>query len=108
MSDTKEKEDLGESFRQSRKELWFMLVSWAVFLIWTLSYNSTHAFDMEKSGIDPIIGMPQWVFFGILVPWVAALVLTICFAMFFMKDTELLDVESEQASSDDSTEGGAS
>jgi len=96
MSDSNHEEDLGESFRQSRKELWFMLITWVVFLAWTLGYNSTHAFDIEKSGLDPIWGMPRWVFFGILVPWVAGLILTFWFATYFMKDTQLVDVEEEQ------------
>ncbi len=101
MSDSVHKEDLGESFRQSRKELWFMLATWVVFLVWTLSYNAMYAFDAEASGSDPILGMPRWVFFGILVPWMVGLGLTFWFASCFMKDTQLMDVEGEQSQSSD-------
>lgn len=81
-----------------------MLVTWVVFLVWTLTYNGTHAFDMEKSGIDPIWGMPRWVFFGILIPWIVGVVLTFWFATYFMKDTNLIDVEGEQIQAENSEE----
>lgn len=81
-----------------------MLATWVVFLVWTLSYNKYHAFDAEASGVDPILGVPRWVFFGILVPWVAGLVLTFWFASCFMKDTHLIDVDEEQIHSDDESE----
>lgn len=81
-----------------------MLVTWVVFLVWTLTYNGTQAFDMEKSGIDPIWGMPRWVFFGILVPWIVGVVLTFWFATFFMKDTNLIDVEEEQVQAENAEE----
>lgn len=73
-----------------------MLATWVVFLVWTLSYNASYAFDVAASTVEPIMGMPRWVFFGILVPWMVGLVLTFWFATYFMKDTQLVDVEGEQ------------
>lgn len=97
MPDSEEKTNLAASFRQTRRELWFMIASWIVFAVWTVGYNAFHAFGGETSGQDPILGMPRWVTLGIFFPWLAALSLTIWFAMRFMKDTPLHDCADDDA-----------
>jgi hypothetical protein len=49
--------------------------------------------------------MPRWVTLGIFLPWVAALGLTIWFAMRFMKDTPLHDCAEGTASGLDAFDG---
>lgn len=83
------RESLDNSFRQSRKEFLAMVGCWIAFAIWTLGYNSMCAFDAESSADNPVLGMPRWVVFGILVPWAIALCLTVWFALRFMQDTSL-------------------
>lgn len=97
MPDSQEKTNLAASFRQTRRELWFMIAAWIVFAAWTVGYNAAHAFGGETSGQDPILGMPRWVTLGIFLPWLAALALTVWFAMRFMKDTPLHDCADDDA-----------
>jgi len=66
-----------------------MVGCWIVFAVWTLGYNAIYAFDAESSADNPIWGMPRWIVFGILIPWIFALFLTVWFALRFMKDTPL-------------------
>ncbi|MEX2578296.1 MAG: DUF997 family protein [Verrucomicrobiales bacterium] len=98
MSESDKEQALGESFRQSKKEMWFMVACWIVFASWTIGYNALNAFDAAGSGDDPVWGMPRWVVFGIAAPWALALVLTTWFALRFMKDTPLGE---EDATSDE-------
>jgi len=80
---------LGDSFRQSRREMFVIVGAWLVFLIWT---GLVCAFG---SGLDPdepvktLLGMPRWVFLGVVLPWIAACCFTLWFSMFYMKDTDL-------------------
>lgn len=97
MPDSQEKTNLAASFRQTRRELRFMIAAWIVFAAWTVGYNAAHAFGGETSGQDPILGMPRWVTLGIFLPWLAALALTVWFAMRFMKDTPLHDCADDDA-----------
>jgi hypothetical protein len=108
MPDSEEKTNLADSFRQSRRELWFMITSWIAFAAWTVGYNSVHAFGGETSGQDPLLGMPRWVTLGIFLPWLAALALTVWFAMRFMKDTPLHDCAVDAPSGLDAFEKGDS
>ena len=84
-----EEEELGESFRQSRKELWVMLGTWLFFALWTWGYNSIFAGEKQEASVDTLFGMPRWVVVGVAGPWLLALVVTVWFATSFMKDTSL-------------------
>jgi len=100
--DPTEKEgELATSFRQSRKEFRFMLATWTCFAVWTAGYNGLFAKGDPGEPIRLVLGMPSWVFWGIALPWAVALSVTIWFAMFYMKDTDL----GVDSAGDDSTEG---
>ena len=89
MSDEVQNADLGDSFRQSRKEFYFMVASWCVFAVWTISYVGLKGGQKEGEPLQLMWGMPEWVVLGILLPWVFGLGLTVWFALRFMKDTDL-------------------
>jgi len=92
---------LGESFRQSRKELWVMLGAWVVFFAWTVGYCSQNAFaDPNGEEARILFGIPRWVLFGIALPWLVANGFIIWFAACFMKDTPLGDESAEEVMSD--------
>lgn len=84
-------DELGESFRQARRELKFQLVTWTLFAVWVVGYCGVTAFEAEKAEVTTTLGMPDWVVWGIAAPWVVAFVVTVWFAGWFMKDTELVD-----------------
>lgn len=94
-----EGESLGRSFRQARKEMWVMLAAWVVFFLWvTLSCAQTAFSGPDESGqIATLFGMPRWVATGIAIPWLAANVFIIWFALGFMKDTPLPADEPENS-----------
>ena len=39
--------------------------------------------------VQPILGMPSWVFWGIIAPWAVCALFTFWFAGFFMADDDL-------------------
>jgi len=88
MSKPEDRTDLGTSFRQSRRELWFMVATWAAFAAWTAFYNANHAFEKEAP-LETLWGLPRWVALGVAIPWTIAMALTIWFASCYMKDTDL-------------------
>lgn len=91
-------DQLAESFRQARRELWFQLITWGVFAVWVVGLCGVTAFDAESPSVETTLGMPSWVLWGIAVPWTAAFAVTIYFAGWFMQDTELVDDTEAPAS----------
>ena len=87
-------EELGASFRQSRKEMWVMLCAWAVFFLFVTAICGSMGAAKSADGTVPtLFGMPRWVAIGIAFPWLAANVLTYWFSFHFMRDTHLGDEE---------------
>jgi len=95
-------ETLAASFRQARKEFWFMIATWATFAAWTLTYNGLRA--SAEGPVEIVWGMPSWVVFGVALPWAVATGLTIWFSLAFMKDTPLEEITEAADTRDE--EGG--
>lgn len=91
-------DQLGESFRQARRELRFQLTTWCVFAMWVVGVCGFTAFDAERPDVDTLFGMPSWVLWGIALPWLIAFVVTVYFAGWYMQDTDLVD-DSEPSES---------
>jgi hypothetical protein len=98
---SEESKQLGDSFRQSRKEMWGMLAAWAVFFAWSIGYCWAYGFaDPNAAEVPLLFGVPRWVMIGIALPWLVANVFTIWFAGWFMQDTSLGDDASHEVISD--------
>jgi uncharacterized membrane protein len=101
-------DQLGESFRQARRELRFQLTAWCLFALWVVGFCGYTAFDAERSDVTTILGMPGWVFWGIAVPWIGAFVVTVYFSGWYMQDTDLVDDSETPDSTQDAAEESAS
>ena len=95
MEESNTDETLEESFRQSRREFWFLIGTWIVFALWTMLVNTRLAGNEGKESVETLLGMPKWVVLGVALPWVSALGVTIWFAFRFMKDTPLEGIEED-------------
>ncbi len=85
------------------RDLIVCLAAWLVTLIWTLSvyyllgyrYPADHWLVRDgwvrppDAPIGVILGVPDWVFHGIVIPWVASTVFTVVYVLFFMADDDL-------------------
>lgn len=91
---------LAQSCQQSRRELWFMLGAWVFFCAWVLIAAAFSAYRIEGREAPLVLGLPAWVVWGIMLPWVSALVVTLWFAGWGMRDTPLdQDADSEEQDS---------
>ena len=81
--------DLGQSFRQARRESFVIIGAWFFFLVWTALVCGLGSTLNPEEPVKTVLGMPRWVFFGVVLPWIVACLFTLWFSMFFMKDTDL-------------------
>jgi hypothetical protein len=94
MKSPESRESLGDSFRQSRRELWFMLATWIVFAAWVTTVGALTSFERPDAGsnaVPTLLGMPRWVVLTVALPWMVANLVIVYFATCFMKDTPLVD-----------------
>ena len=85
------------TFVNARREAGLILVAWAVCLIWTVGYCAFAAYDVPSEQIQIILGMPSWVFWGVLVPWVVATLFSVWFSLAYIADDDLGESDEEEA-----------
>ena len=83
-------------YLNSKREAIVLLFVMAVFLFWTVgsSYVMGYRSDAETIAAR-VMGMPSWVFWGVLIPWVAATITTIWFSWFFVANDPLGEANDE-------------
>ena len=92
-------------FLNSRREAIVIFCLWLTALIWAVPfcYINGYQTDFDPATLSTTWGIPTWLFWGILVPWIVADLFTIWFCFCYMKDDELgetnegADIGSESA-----------
>jgi len=89
----------GPVYLNSLRETFLILLTWIVFAIWVVGYSLRYGYNLHSDTFSTVIGIPEWVFWGIGLPWILAIFITIGFAVFVVKDDPL--EESDEAPTDE-------
>lgn len=73
----------------SRREAWIILALSAAALAYTLGYCYAFGYTRSAESLTFVLGFPDWVFWGILIPWGICLLFSSIFALGFMRDENL-------------------
>jgi len=110
MNDTNrplEGQQLDPVLLHARRELKVILLAFAVCIVWCVTW--CYAFGYGRPPGAPIpktFGMPSWVFWGILVPWLVSDVFIAWFCFRFMVDDPLGEQLDEPAAPDSDSPAG--
>lgn len=77
------------------REAKWILFMWLCCFIWTMSYciNNGYQTEVDPANFPTVFGIPEWVAWGIGLPWIIANVVTIAFCFGYMQDGDLEDPE---------------
>jgi hypothetical protein len=91
--------------QNARREGLIIALVWAASTAYCCAYS--YAFGYRREGrplgvgdIQPVFGMPSWVFWGIIVPWAVCALFTFWFAGFYMQDDDLGQDHTPELESD--------
>jgi hypothetical protein len=99
-------------YQNACREAKLLLTVWAVALVWTVGYCYLHGYRhapdsralqsgwaeaRTEENLQTVLGFPDWVFFGIMIPWLICTLFTVIFSMFLMRDDDL-GAEGEEQS----------
>jgi hypothetical protein len=90
--------------RHSRREAVFSLALWLAATLWSAGYSYLFGYERPVESLSFVLGFPDWVFWGIVLPWLIATAVSIVFALGFMRDDPLGD-ECEAADGNESERG---
>lgn len=83
--------------RSARREALFALALWLVSMVYTVTYCYLNGYNRAPETLTFVLWFPDWVFWGIVVPWIACVIVSTWFAFRFMGDEPLEDVSSPPA-----------
>ncbi len=72
------------SVRAAHREAALALGMWVAAMVYTLTYCYFNAYDRSIDSLTFVLWFPDWVFWGIVVPWLACIVLSTIFAFRIM------------------------
>lgn len=78
-------------FLNSRREAIVIFFIWFVAMLWAVpvSYIFGYVDVTDPGSFSTTWGIPTWLFWGILVPWIAADIVTTWFCFCYMKDDDI-------------------
>ena len=80
----------------ARREAVVVLVLWVAALCYTITYCYLHGYNRSLESLTFVMGIPDWVFWGIVTPWMACLAACWFFSYVLMADADL-GAENEDA-----------
>lgn len=81
----------------SRREAVLVLFIWLSMMSYTVSYCVWQGYGRDWQTVSFVLGFPDWVFWGIVCPWMACVGLSWWFAYRFMSDESLGEDVSDDA-----------
>jgi hypothetical protein len=80
--------------RNARREGWIITAVWLAAAIYCCVYSYIFGYDrpgqvLGQDDLDPVLGVPNWFAFGVMLPWFVCSVFTLVFAGFLMVEDDL-------------------
>ena len=76
-------------FIHCRREAVTTLIVWGIFTAYSLTYCYLTGYDRDPATIETYLGVPDWVFFGVFLPWCLANVVAWWVSFHLMTDDDL-------------------
>lgn len=73
----------------ARREMRITLGLWAIAMACTMGVSLTWGYGRDPKSLTFVLGFPDWVFWGIIIPWAASTVIASTFALTIMEDAPL-------------------
>jgi uncharacterized membrane protein YhdT len=75
--------------QSARREALLVLLIWLAACIYTVGYCYLYGYGRDVATLRYVLGFPDWVFFGIVVPWTVCTGLCFVLSYFVIRDEEL-------------------
>jgi hypothetical protein len=72
-----------------RREALIVAGIWLAAMLWSVGCSALLGYGQQPQPPQLVLGFPLWVFWGIVIPWLACAVISWWFGAFFVRDGEL-------------------
>jgi hypothetical protein len=81
--------------RSSRTEALVVLVIWTLACIISVGISFRYGYQRDPASLTFVLGIPDWVFWGVVVPWACCTALSFWVSNFLIADEDLGEVQPE-------------
>lgn len=75
--------------RAARREAQIALAVWFIAMVYSVGYCWLYGYQRSIESLTYVLGFPDWIFWGVVVPWGACTAFSAWFCMFYMEDADL-------------------
>jgi hypothetical protein len=86
------------AYTSSRREAVVVFVVLFAAMAYTVTYCWLNGYDRDVDDLTFVLGFPDWVFWGIVVPWAVCIAFSLYFGAVYMRDEQLVDDPGEDGS----------
>jgi hypothetical protein len=80
----------------SRREAWLVLGIWLVACVYSIGVCYRYGYGREWTTLTYVVGFPDWIFWGVIVPWSVCTALSFWLAYFVIRDEDLGEEREEE------------
>lgn len=81
----------------ARREAWLVLGIWVIACVYSVGVCYRYGYDRDAATLTYVWGFPDWIFWGVVVPWSVCTGLCFWLAYFVIRDEDL-GIEREEES----------
>jgi hypothetical protein len=86
---TKSADKEQQLLRHARREGLLIMVVWGACLLWSMVVGYFMGYRRPSNEMTLILGMPDWIFWSVVLPWVLCLGFSVWFCFRYMADDDL-------------------
>ncbi len=86
-----------KTYENARREALVVIAIWLAAILYIIPYCYLRGQSPADGELRLVWGMPAWVWWGVVVPWGAANLITVWFCLYFMSDDDLGEDRSDEA-----------
>ena len=79
--------------KSARREMLTSAAIWLIALIWSVGYCAKYGYNLKPEDLKFVLGFPDWIFWGVMLPWGLCTVLSGIYAFGYMQDADLGEAE---------------
>jgi hypothetical protein len=80
----------------ARREALLALAIWLVACVYSISACYQMGYGRDAATLTYVLGMPDWIFWGVFAPWTVCTLLSFCLSDFVIRDEDLGEQRAEE------------
>jgi hypothetical protein len=83
--------------RSARREALIVFGIWLAACVYTVGFCAAFGYERDPATLTFVLGIPDWVFYGVFLPWTVCTILAFIVSKYVIRDEDLGEEQVETA-----------